>query len=65
MGFHKRHIPELDKLKEIRTSYSDDKEFLDKILGRADAFIGSKESMQYLDQIYEDLKKKEGEDHEK
>lgn len=59
MGFHKRHIPKLEELKKIRTSYSDDKEFLDRILGKADAFIGSKESMEYLDQVYEDLKKKE------
>lgn len=64
MGFHKRHIPELEKLKEIRTSCSDDKEFLDRIVGRADAFIGSKESMQYLDQVYEEIKKRE-EGHEK
>jgi len=63
MGFHKRHIPELEKLKEIRTSCNDDKEFLDRIVGRADAFVGSKESMQYLDQVYEEIKKRE-EGHE-
>jgi hypothetical protein len=63
MGFHKRHIPELAKLKEIRNSCNDDKEFLDRVVGRADAFIGSRESMQYLDQVYEEIKKRE-EGHE-
>ncbi len=57
MGFHKRHIPPIDKLKEIRTSCNDDEEFLDKIWGKADAFVGSSESIRYLDEVYEELKK--------
>ncbi len=57
MGFHKRHIPSIEKLKEIRTSCSNDEEFLDKIWGKADAFIGSSESIRYLDEVYEELKK--------
>jgi hypothetical protein len=58
MGFHKRHIPGLDRLKEIRTSCNSDEEFLDKIVGKSDAIIGSNESIRYLDEIYENVKKR-------
>lgn len=61
MGFHRRHIPDIEKLKEIRTSCSNDEEFLDKICGKADAFIGSSESIRYLDEVYEQLKKQKEE----
>ena len=61
MGFHKRHIPNIERLKEIRTSCNNDEEFLDKIWGKADAFIGSRESISYLDEVYEELKKQKEE----
>jgi hypothetical protein len=57
MGFHKRHIPDIERLKEIRTSCNSDEEFLEKILGKADAIIGSVESVRYLDEVYENHKK--------
>ncbi len=58
MGFHRRHIPDLERLKEIRTSCNSDEEFLDKIVGKSDAIIGSNESIRYLDEIYENVKKR-------
>ncbi len=58
MGFHRRHIPDLERLKEIRTSCNRDEEFLDKIVGKSDAIIGSNESIRYLDEIYEKVKKR-------
>jgi hypothetical protein len=58
MGFHRRHIPDLERLKEIRTSCNSDEEFLDKIAGKSDAIIGSNESIRYLDEIYENVKKR-------
>jgi hypothetical protein len=58
MGFHRRHIPDLERLKEIRTSCNSDEEFLEKILGKADAIIGSVESVRYIDEIYEKDKKR-------
>jgi len=58
MGFHRRHIPDLERLKEIRTSCNSDEEFLDKIVGKSDAIIGSGESIRYLDEIYENVKKR-------
>ena len=57
MGFHRRHIPDLERLKEIRTSCNSDEEFLEKILGKADAIIGSGESVRYMDEVYENHKK--------
>jgi|694.fasta_scaffold05256_21 hypothetical protein len=57
MGFHRRHIPDLERLKEIRTSCNSDEEFLEKILGKADAIIGSVESVRYMDEVYENHKK--------
>ena len=57
MGFHKRHIPDIERLKELRTSCNSDEEFLEKILGKADAIIGSVESVRYLDEVYENHKK--------
>jgi hypothetical protein len=58
MGFNKKYIPDLQRLKEIRISCKSDEEFLEKVLGKADAIIGSIEAVRYLDKIYEDHKKK-------
>lgn len=57
MGFNKKHIPDLQKLKEIRKSCKSDEEFLEKILGKADAIIGPVDAVRYLDKVYEDHKK--------
>jgi len=56
MGFNKRYIQELEVLKERRKEYSSDKEFLNAVVGKSDALIGSKESMDYLDSLYEKIK---------
>ena len=48
MSFHRRHIPEIDKLKKIYKECKDDKEFLELVIGRADATSGSTESMNFL-----------------
>lgn len=48
MGFNKKYLPELSKLKEIRENMVDDKRFLDIYLYKPDAIIGSTESVEYL-----------------
>ena len=57
MGFNKRLVPELDVLVERRKNYSSDEEFLSAVVGKSDALIGSSESIDYLDQIYDNIKK--------
>ena len=57
MGFNKRLVPELDVLVERRKNYNSDEEFLSAVVGKSDALIGSCESIDYLDQIYESIKK--------
>jgi hypothetical protein len=57
MGFNKRFVPELDVLVERRKNYSSDEEFLSAVVGKSDALIGSSESIDYLDQIYDNIKK--------
>jgi len=57
MGFNKRYLPELDRLKEIRKSCSSDSDFLYKVIGKADALIGSSDSMDYLNTIREKIEK--------
>lgn len=63
MGFNKRYIQELEVLKERRKGYNSDKEFLNAIVGKSDALIGSKESMDYLDSLYEKIKSLEEREH--
>jgi hypothetical protein len=57
MGFNKRFVPELDVLLERRKKYNSDEEFLTAVVGKSDALMGSCESIDYLDQIYENIKK--------
>ena len=45
MSFHRRRIPEIEDLKRIYEECSDDKAFLEKVIGKADAVMGSPESM--------------------
>jgi hypothetical protein len=42
---------------ERRKNYSSDEEFLSAVVGKSDALIGSSESIDYLDQIYDNIKK--------
>jgi hypothetical protein len=51
MGFNKKFIPELEDLKKIQESFGDDKRFLDMYYFKPDALIGSKESVDYLEQM--------------
>lgn len=59
MGFNKKYIQEIEVLKERRKDYKSDKEFLNAIVGKADALTGPKESMDYLDLLYEKIKSNE------
>jgi hypothetical protein len=55
MGFNKRYVPELEVLMERRKKYDSDEEFLNSVVGKADALMGSVQSMEYLDSIYEKI----------
>jgi hypothetical protein len=56
MGFNKRYIQELSVLERRRKEYNSDEEFFKAVVGNAEALIGPKESMDYLDSIYEKIK---------
>lgn len=55
MGFHKRFLPELSKLIEIRQECDSDKEFISRVVGKSEALIGPDESIKYVDAVYERL----------
>ena len=59
MSFNKKYLPELPDLIKIRESYSSDEEFLDVILRKVDAVMGSEESFRYLDEIKKRVKDNE------
>jgi hypothetical protein len=61
MGFNKRFLPEIDVLKKRREEYDNDRDFFNAIVGKADCFIGSEESLRYLDEIEERLSEDEKE----
>jgi len=50
MGFHKRHVPELQELMEQHASMNEDDFAL--IYSKPDALIGSAESLAYLDAFF-------------
>ena len=56
MGFNKRYLPELDKLREIREKMNSDEEFLNMYLYRPDVVLGSADSMDYVKEV-ENLEK--------
>ena len=60
MGFHKRAIPELEKLKEIHRESKSDEDFMREVVGKAEAVTGSAESIAYLDQVYEKIMSQNG-----
>jgi hypothetical protein len=53
MGFNRRELPELDKLKEIHQNIGNDLEFIKFIVGKSDVLTGSVDSYIYLEEIYE------------
>jgi hypothetical protein len=53
MSFHRRRIPEIEDLKRIYEECSDDKEFLNRVVGKAEAISGSTESIAFLEKIEE------------
>jgi predicted CopG family antitoxin len=55
MGFHKRAIPNLEKLIEIHKASKSDSDFIREIVGKAEAVSGPVESITYLDKVYEKL----------
>jgi hypothetical protein len=58
MGFNKRYLPELDKLREIREKMNSDEEFLNMYLYRPDTVIGSADSMDYVKGVESLVKEK-------
>ncbi len=60
MGFNKKYIPSLEDLMKIREGMNDDDRFLDTYLYKPDALIGSSESLDYLKQLSEKKKEKDG-----
>ena len=58
MGFNKRYLPELEVLLERRKGYKTDEEFLNAVIGKSDALIGSRKSMDYIDALYKGIQKK-------
>jgi|688.fasta_scaffold05639_23 hypothetical protein len=60
MGFNKRYIPKIDDLKKIQETIQDDKKFLDLYYFKPDALIGSKESVDYLEELARQNEEKNG-----
>lgn len=55
MGFNKRYLPELDKLKKMRESFSSDSDFLYNVIGKSCVLIGPSDSMDYLNYIRKEI----------
>jgi hypothetical protein len=60
MGFNKRYIPKIDDLKKIQETIQDDKKFLDLYYFKPDALIGSKESVDYMEELARQNEEKNG-----
>jgi hypothetical protein len=60
MGFNKRYIPKIDDLKKIQETMNDDKRFLDLYYFKPDALVGSKESVDYLENLARENETKNG-----
>lgn len=58
MGFNKRYIPEVNKLKELLNEMGENY-FLKIYLFNPDARIGSRESLDFIDEVYENQKLRE------
>lgn len=58
MSFNKRYIPDVEKLKGLLDEMGPDY-FLKIYLFNPDARIGSKESFDFIDKVYENQKQRE------
>jgi hypothetical protein len=56
MGFNKRILPRRRDLAEIRKSFPDPSEFLFKVIGKADALMGSDKSFKYIKKVKKEIK---------
>lgn len=61
MSFNKKYLPSVEKLIQIRESYSSDEEFLEDYFRKTDAVLGSPDSFEYIRQIRERVKQNEQE----
>lgn len=61
MSFHKRRLPDLQELKKIHEECDSDEDFIQRVVGKSEALSGSKESLDYLDLIYQKIISKNGE----
>jgi len=57
MSFNKRIIPALSELIKMREQINNDADFLQRITGKGDCFIGPPESFSYLEEIRKELNK--------
>lgn len=55
MGFNKRFLPEIDEMQRIYDACESDIEFLEKVVGKSDAVMGSAESFEFLRIIEESV----------
>jgi hypothetical protein len=51
MGFHRKHIPDIETLKRIYEECQDAQEFLNTVVGKEEAISGSNESLKFLQEI--------------
>ena len=56
MGYHVRHIPEVETLKRMRERSESDEEFLRNLYGKSESFVMSRESSKYLEKIKNNIK---------
>ena len=57
MGFNKKYLQTIDKMKEERKKYSSDFDFLTNCIGKYDCLIGSRESIDYVYELEKSPKK--------
>jgi hypothetical protein len=60
MSFNKRILPPVEDLIKIMADSKDDKEFIDRVVGKSDCIMGSQESMEMIRYIQERISKAEG-----
>jgi hypothetical protein len=60
MSFNKRILPPVEDLVKIMADSKDDKEFIDRAVGKSDCIMGSQESMEMVRYIQERILKAEG-----
>jgi len=65
MGFNARYIPDLETLKKRRQEHENDEEFFTETVGKSDSLIGPSDSLDFLDSIYEEIKKKKNDDDDR